>query len=236
MSPAADIIVLDDEIARGSTVIELLERLRERDARSARIACTHGLFSAGALDRLNQQHDVLEIVSTTPSRSRPKNAYLSSRYYRLRRRSPKRCAASITANPSARCFTRLMAAGPPSTAVSQGLPCGLGAEEDCLVTAASILWAVAHRRREAPAWRIIVGTGDFKYRIIEDWAKPPNGWSFKEVGAVGVDNKDNVYVFNRGDHPVMVFDREGNFLRSWGEGQYPLGRTASIWGRTIRSI
>src|SRR5258705_894298 len=68
---------------------------------------------------------------------------------------------------------------------------------------------------------IVVGTGDFKYRIIEDWAKLPDGWSFKEVGAVGVDNKDNVYVFNRGEHPVMVFDREGNFLRSWGEGKYP---------------
>ena len=68
---------------------------------------------------------------------------------------------------------------------------------------------------------IIVGTGDFKYRIAEDWAKLPEGWSFKEVGAVGVDAKDNVYVFNRGEHPVMVFDREGNFLRSWGEGQYP---------------
>ena len=61
---AGDIIVLDDEIARGSTVIELLERLRERDARSVRIACTHGLFSAGALDRLDRRHDVLEIVST----------------------------------------------------------------------------------------------------------------------------------------------------------------------------
>src|SRR5882724_2856936 len=68
---------------------------------------------------------------------------------------------------------------------------------------------------------IIVGTGDFKYRIVEDWAKLPDGWSFKEVGAVGVDANDNVYVFNRGDHPMMVFDREGNFLRSWGEGQYP---------------
>src|ERR1700716_4223489 len=68
---------------------------------------------------------------------------------------------------------------------------------------------------------IIVGSGDFKYRIVEDWAKLPLGWSFKEVGAVGVDAKDNVYVFNRGEHPVMVFDRDGNFLRSWGEGQYP---------------
>jgi ribose-phosphate pyrophosphokinase len=59
-----EIIVLDDEIGRGSTVVELLERLRERDARSVRIACTHGLFSAGALDRLDRRHDVLEIVST----------------------------------------------------------------------------------------------------------------------------------------------------------------------------
>ena len=59
-----EIIVLDDEIALGSTVIELLDRLRERDARSVRIACTHGLFSGGALERLNQQQDVLEVVST----------------------------------------------------------------------------------------------------------------------------------------------------------------------------
>ncbi len=81
---------------------------------------------------------------------------------------------------------------------------------------------------------IIVGSGDYKYRIIEDWAKLPDGWSFKEVGAVGVDKKDNVYVFNRGEHPVMVFDREGNFLAR-GARVSIHGRTASIWGRTIRS-
>jgi DNA-binding beta-propeller fold protein YncE len=67
----------------------------------------------------------------------------------------------------------------------------------------------------------IVGSGEYRYRIVEDWARLPDGWSFKEVGAVGVDAKDNVYVFNRGEHPMMVFDRDGNFLRSWGEGQYP---------------
>src|SRR4051794_27359735 len=68
---------------------------------------------------------------------------------------------------------------------------------------------------------MIVGNGDYRYRVIADWAKPPEGWSFKEVGGVGVNSKDNVYVFNRGEHPMMIFDREGNFLRSWGEGQYP---------------
>jgi ribose-phosphate pyrophosphokinase len=59
-----DIIVLDDEIAKGSTVIELLERLRELGARSVRVACTHGLFASGALKRLSEQPEVLEIVCT----------------------------------------------------------------------------------------------------------------------------------------------------------------------------
>jgi ribose-phosphate pyrophosphokinase len=59
-----DVIVLDDEIAAGSTVLELLQRLRELGARSIRVACTHGLFAAGALKRLSEQPDVLEIVCT----------------------------------------------------------------------------------------------------------------------------------------------------------------------------
>jgi ribose-phosphate pyrophosphokinase len=59
-----DVIVLDDEIAKGSTVIELIEHLRERKVSSIRLACTHGLFSSGALDRLSDQEGVLEIVCT----------------------------------------------------------------------------------------------------------------------------------------------------------------------------
>ena len=59
-----DVIVLDDEIAKGSTVLELLDRLREMNPRSIRVACTHGLFAAGALKRIGEQPDVLEIVCT----------------------------------------------------------------------------------------------------------------------------------------------------------------------------
>jgi len=59
-----DVIVLDDEIARGTTIFELLDRLRERDVRSVRIACTHGLFSDGALKRIAAQPLVREIVCT----------------------------------------------------------------------------------------------------------------------------------------------------------------------------
>ena len=42
-------------------------------------------------------------------------------------------------------------------------------------------------------------------------------FTYRDGAAVCVDSKDNVYVFNRGAHPVIVFDRDGQFLRSWGE-------------------
>lgn len=67
----------------------------------------------------------------------------------------------------------------------------------------------------------IVGAGAFRYRVQDGWAKLPDGWDFLEVADIGVDRNDNVYVFNRGEHPMMVFDRHGNFLRSWGEGLFP---------------
>jgi len=67
---------------------------------------------------------------------------------------------------------------------------------------------------------VILGSGEHRYRVVENWAKLPEGWEFKDVGAVGVDSKDRVYVFNRGEHPMIVFDRDGNFLRSWGEGLF----------------
>ena len=63
-----------------------------------------------------------------------------------------------------------------------------------------------------------VGAGDHRYRPDPDWGALPAGWSYVEVAGVAADSQDNVYVFNRGEHPVVVFDRDGAFLRSWGEG------------------
>jgi ribose-phosphate pyrophosphokinase len=59
-----NVIVLDDEIARGTTIIEILARLREHGARSVRVACTHGLFCDGALKRIAAWPEVQEIVCT----------------------------------------------------------------------------------------------------------------------------------------------------------------------------
>jgi sugar lactone lactonase YvrE len=56
------------------------------------------------------------------------------------------------------------------------------------------------------------------FKVIEGWGRLPDGWSYVEVAGVAVDAKDNVFCFTRGAHPVIVFDRDGRFLRSWGEG------------------
>ena len=68
---------------------------------------------------------------------------------------------------------------------------------------------------------IEVRTGDFNYKLVEGWGKLPEGWEFKQVAGVIVDKKDNVYVFNRGEHPIIIFNRDGKFLGSWGEGLLP---------------
>jgi ribose-phosphate pyrophosphokinase len=59
-----DVIVLDDEIARGSTIIELLTHLADEQVASVRVACTHGLFTAGAVGRIEAREEVREIVCT----------------------------------------------------------------------------------------------------------------------------------------------------------------------------
>ena len=59
-----DVIIVDDEIARGTTVLELLSVLRRQEVRSICVACTHGLFTDGALEKLAAAEDVIEIVST----------------------------------------------------------------------------------------------------------------------------------------------------------------------------
>jgi ribose-phosphate pyrophosphokinase len=45
-------------------MFELLHHLRVHKVKSIRIACTHGLFAAGAAARLSEQPDVSEIVCT----------------------------------------------------------------------------------------------------------------------------------------------------------------------------
>jgi ribose-phosphate pyrophosphokinase len=58
------VIILDDEIATGGSIIELLDRLAEHGCDDAAIACTHGLFTGKAVPRLSGHPRVTEVVTT----------------------------------------------------------------------------------------------------------------------------------------------------------------------------
>lgn len=64
---------------------------------------------------------------------------------------------------------------------------------------------------------VSVGCEAFCYEVRERWEQLPEGWDFIEVTAVATDSQNRVYVFNRGEHPIIVFDKEGRFVTSWGE-------------------
>ena len=65
-----------------------------------------------------------------------------------------------------------------------------------------------------------VGTGKYTYELVEGWGRLPEGWVLGQT-AIVTDSQDRVYLFNRSDHPLVVMDRDGNFLTSWGEGTLP---------------
>ena len=62
-----------------------------------------------------------------------------------------------------------------------------------------------------------IDIGRDRYEVVDGFFRRPKGWTFVDVADVAVDPDDNVYVFSRGTHPVMVFDRDGRFLDAWGE-------------------
>jgi peptidylglycine monooxygenase len=62
---------------------------------------------------------------------------------------------------------------------------------------------------------LTIGMGEFNYEYRKEWAKLPPGQEFQAPSAVAVDSQDRVYVFQRRGPPILVFDREGQFLSAW---------------------
>ena len=67
-----------------------------------------------------------------------------------------------------------------------------------------------------------------KYSVVEGWEQLPKGWAHRDVAGVAVDQEDRVFLICRGDHPIIIYDQQGNFKRSWGEGEFSY-RTHGIY-------
>ena len=66
----------------------------------------------------------------------------------------------------------------------------------------------------------ILGSGDFKYELVDTWPKMPKYWEFGIASDVYVNSSDEIHVFSRGLHPLTIWDKDGNFISSWGEGTF----------------
>ncbi|HIG16992.1 MAG TPA: hypothetical protein EYQ31_06705, partial [Candidatus Handelsmanbacteria bacterium] len=50
----------------------------------------------------------------------------------------------------------------------------------------------------------------------EGWGQLPEGIALGWVAAVACDSDDRVYVYSRSDLPMIIFDRDGTFVSTWG--------------------
>ena len=58
------------------------------------------------------------------------------------------------------------------------------------------------------------------FELVSGWEQLPDGFTHFDVAGVAVDSDDNVYLATRLQARIVVYDRDGRFLRSWGEGVF----------------
>ncbi|MBI3979233.1 MAG: hypothetical protein HY331_13705 [Chloroflexi bacterium] len=61
---------------------------------------------------------------------------------------------------------------------------------------------------------------DLRYEVVEGWERLPAGYRHLDVSGVAVDSRDRVYLLTRVDPRVIVYERDGSFVTSWGEGLF----------------
>lgn len=75
-----------------------------------------------------------------------------------------------------------------------------------------------------------VGEGRYTYELVENFARLPEGQTFGMISRVTTDAQGRLYVLQRKDPNVLVFDRSGKFLHSWGSGLFRRAHGLKIVG------
>ncbi len=58
---------------------------------------------------------------------------------------------------------------------------------------------------------------EISFRIVENFFKIPRGMIMAEAVGVSVNLKGHIFILNRGNHPLLEFTSEGDFVGSFGE-------------------
>lgn len=64
--------------------------------------------------------------------------------------------------------------------------------------------------------QLVCVIGTRRYAVERPWGRLPADVALGNKSKIACDRKGNVYLLQRTDPPVIVFDPEGNYLRSWG--------------------
>ena len=80
------------------------------------------------------------------------------------------------------------------------------------------------------------GSPTLAYKEVPDWpiqatnaaGKPGGPWNFIQVSGVAVEAGGRVLVLHRGAYPILEFESDGKFVRSWGNGMFSEGKVAAI--------
>ena len=74
----------------------------------------------------------------------------------------------------------------------------------------------------------IIGKGSYTFEPVADWAQLPPEIVLGDVAGIAVDDKDRVYLFNRGETPIVVLSQDGEVVSAWGRGIFTNPHGASI--------
>jgi hypothetical protein len=75
---------------------------------------------------------------------------------------------------------------------------------------------------DEPKPKLILGSGSHRYECIHDWLVPPDGLLWGDTQGVAQDAKGHIYITHtvagdsKSGDAIVVFDRNGKFVTSWG--------------------
>jgi len=87
----------------------------------------------------------------------------------------------------------------------------------------------SHEEMERSGDPITMGSSPFKFLVSGlEWGNLPDNWTLSEATSVAVNSVDEIIVYNRGTKPIIIFDKEGNYLRSWEENTFSNAHGISV--------
>ena len=86
------------------------------------------------------------------------------------------------------------------------------------ILSVALLFGVSLYAQDAPKPADVPKAPELTFHVVQDFLKIPRDMIMAEAVGVAINSKGHIFILNRGNHPMLEFDQEGNFISSFGEG------------------